>query len=396
MKLIEMKQKRATIVTSMRAIMDKAEKTAGDHDELKNLEAEFDRISLNIENEEKQVQRERLIGEVENNLGQVPGKKRDAAFDAFCNVLRAPTLENVGVYNALQQTNPTQAGYLVAPEKFTAEVIQTLNNIMAFRQMAKVLPPLQGAQSLGFPKRTSRMVNAAWGTELSAPTTDTSLAFGKREFKPNPATLEILLSKTLLRNMPSVDAYIRDEMAYSNSELQEKAFLSGDGIGKPLGVFTAHADGISTNRDVATGNAATAPTYEGIVSAKYAIKEQYRRSKKLNWMFHRDAIKKLCLLQDVEGQYIWALSARDDEPDRLAGIRVTESEYVPNTFTANQYVGILGDFDNYWICDSLVSEINVLTELYARTNQVDYISRFEVDGMPVVEEAFARVKLGAG
>jgi len=38
--------------------------------------------------------------------------------------------------------------------------------------------------------------------------------------------------------------------------------------------------------------------------------------------------------------------------------------------------------------------IQRLNELYAATNQVGFISRLESDGMPVLEEAFARVKLG--
>jgi len=36
-----------------------------------------------------------------------------------------------------------------------------------------------------------------------------------------------------------------------------------------------------------------------------------------------------------------------------------------------------------------------LNELYAATNQVGFIGRLESDGMPVLEEAFARVTLSA-
>jgi hypothetical protein len=40
-------------------------------------------------------------------------------------------------------------------------------------------------------------------------------------------------------------------------------------------------------------------------------------------------------------------------------------------------------------------EIQALYELYARTNQVDFIARIETDGQPVKNECFARVKLAA-
>jgi hypothetical protein len=38
--------------------------------------------------------------------------------------------------------------------------------------------------------------------------------------------------------------------------------------------------------------------------------------------------------------------------------------------------------------------VQVLLELYAATHQNGYIARYEGDGMPVLGEAFARVKLG--
>jgi HK97 family phage major capsid protein len=74
---------------------------------------------------------------------------------------------------------------------------------------------------------------------------------------------------------------------------------------------------------------------------------------------------------------------------------VYESEYVPNTFTANLYVGALADFSQYYIAESLAMSVQRLTELYAETSQVGYIIRAEVDGMPALPAAFRRVTLGS-
>jgi HK97 family phage major capsid protein len=75
------------------------------------------------------------------------------------------------------------------------------------------------------------------------------------------------------------------------------------------------------------------------------------------------------------------------------GVPVYASEYAPNTFTTGLYVGIIGDYSQYWVAMALDMRIQRLNELYAATNQVGFISRAEVDGMPVIEAAFARVKL---
>ena len=395
-KIIDMKQERAVLVTGIRALMTEyegkempAEKT----EELTKMETRFDGLNAGISREETQLGRERIIGEHQEEEDKLKGKGPvDEMKSAFMAYVVSGSQRDFEVYSALQQDNATQAGYLVAPEKFVSELIKEIDNALFFRQLAKVLPPLQGAKSLGYPKRTSRITRAAWGTELSTPTTDSTLAFGKREFKPNPASAEILVSKTLIKNAPNVEQIVRDEMAFMYGELQEIAYMTGDGANKPLGVFTASPDGISTGRDFATGNTATAITFDGLYEAKFGIKQQYQS--KLQWIFHRDAVKMIAKIKDGDGQYIWQPSVVLDQADRLLGRAVNMSEYAPNTFTSGLYAGILGDFSNYWIVDSLSMEIQVLTELYARTNQVDYLARLETDGMPVLEESFARVKLG--
>lgn len=173
---------------------------------------------------------------------------------------------------------------------------------------------------------------------------------------------------------------------------EEKGFLTGSGAQQALGVFTVSDQGITTGRDVATGNTTSSPTFDGLIEAKYSLKPQYWG--RAEWMFHRDAVKKLAKLKDGEGRYIWQESVRVGEPDRLLGLPFILSEFAPNTFTTGLYVGILADWSKYWIADSLSMQVQRLSELYAESNQIGFIGRLEVDGMPVIEEAFVRVKLG--
>jgi HK97 family phage major capsid protein len=57
------------------------------------------------------------------------------------------------------------------------------------------------------------------------------------------------------------------------------------------------------------------------------------------------------------------------------------------------YVGAFGDFSFYHIAEGMNFTVQRLDELYAITNQVGFIGRQEIDGMPALAEAFARVKL---
>ena len=393
-KIIELKQERANLATSIRAIMDEHESKEmpqEKRDEMSKMETRFDELNGIVTKEERQLERERVIGEQHKDEKPATGKDAEIR-SAFNGYLVEGTPARMAEYRALAMDNPTQAGYLVAPEQFVGELIKELADNTFIRQKARVLPPLKGAHSLGYPTKTAGMSSFAWGTEISAPTADTSLAVGKREFKPNPGTSEILISKTLIRNMSNADAFIRSEIAEEVAKNLETAYMTGDGAGKPLGLFTASIDGIPTTRDVSTGNTATEIKVDGLIEAKYSIKDQYQTG--CEWIFNRLAIKQLAKLKNSDGQYIWQSSIVLGTPDMLLGKPVNSSEYAPSTFTTGLYVGLYGNLKSYWIVDSLAMEIQALMELYARTNQVDYITRIETDGAPVLSAAFARVKLG--
>lgn len=392
--ILESKQERMNVfneIKSIHAEFESKEMDALKKEELAKLENRFDGLNESIQNGEKHLARERAIGE--KAPASTPSTDRDEEIkNAFMNHMLAGDASSLRIYNALQQDNPTQAGYLVPPQEFRMELIKEIADSTFMRQKGRVLPPLNGAQSLGFPTRTAGMSSFAWGTELGTPTADTALTFGKREFKPKPGTSEILISKTLIRNMVGADALIRSEIAEDIAIGLETAYMTGDGNNKPLGLFTNSVDGIPATRDVSTGNTATEVKFDGLYEAKYSVKGQYQAN--AEWIFHRLVVKQLAKLKDSDGQYIWQPSVVAGTPDMLLGKPVNMSEFAPYTLTTGLYAGIFGDLKRYWICDSLNLEIQVLMELYARSNQVDYITRLETDGAPTLAAAFARVKMG--
>lgn len=301
-----------------------------------------------------------------------------------------------GEKRALQVDLDTAGGFLVTPLQVVDQLIKNIDDQVFIRQHATVFA-VPNADSLGVPTLDNDPSDADWTSELGTGSEDSTMSFGRRELHPHPVAKRLKISRTLLRKVPNAEGLAMQRLGYKFAITHEKNFLTGNGSNQPLGVFTASSYGISTSRDVATGNSATAIAMNGLINAKYALKAAYWP--RARWIFHRDAVKQIALLRDLSGgadtgQYLWYPSVRDGEPDRLLGLPMDVSEYAPNTFTSALYVGILGDFSNYWIADSLALEMQRLVELYATTNQVALIGRMESDGMPVLEEAFVRVKLG--
>ena len=324
------------------------------------------------------------IGE-DRKLGKHDTKEYRAAFGRYLGGV------NAGEVRALQMDLDAAGGYTVVPEQFIAELIKTMDITTFFRSIARVIP-VTNAESLGVPALDSDMGDLTWTAELATGAEDSTMDFGKRALHPHPMARYIKVSKKLARTSAlGIEALVRDRLAYKCGYVQENAFLNGTGVGQPLGVFTASADGVSTASDVSTGNTATALTADGLIECKYAMRGPYWPRAK--WIFHMDAVKNIRKLRGNDGDFLWKAGLASDRGDTLLDLPMLVSELAPHTFTTGLYVGILGAFDYYWIADALSATIEVVTELYALSNQNAYIIRMETDGMPVLGEAFKRVTL---
>ncbi len=411
MTLNELLEKRAKVVADARVMLDAAEaekRDLSDEDSAKYdaMMAEVGKLGDQIKREEQLREQERAIAakDVPEDRGNKdPAREtRDQAtlaFDGFRSWLRGGAggamqvdPESFQEFRDLSAGIDTEGGFLVAPERFVTTLIKNIDDMVYIRQLATV-QSVSGASSLGAPSLDADPDDADWTTELATGREDDSLKFGKRELHPHPVAKRIKVSNDLLRrSVLPVENIVRERLAYKFAVTQEKAFLVGHGANRPLGVFVASDDGISTSRDVSTDNDATAVTFDGLQNAKFKLKAGHRRNAR--WMFHRDAIKQISKIKDGDNRYIWQQSVRVGEPDTLLNLPYLESEFVPHTFTTGLYVGILGDFSYYWIADDIQIQMQRLVELYAETNQIGIIARAATDGMPVLEEAFVRVKLG--
>lgn len=393
-KIYELKQDRANIVAQMREIMNRneaAEMNADDKATYDRLEKEFDALNQRIAAEEKLLDRERTI-EPEKKSAD----KRDERGTLFARALGGNAADIAAYRNDFTGdyvlgTGAT-AGYLAAPTQFVEQLIQGLNDEVFVRAHAHITPAIGAAQSLGFPYRATAAADADWKSEVEAAGVESTLTYGLREFKPQRMTKLIKLSKTLVGHSNMAPGVVLDELRRVIGVTQEKAYLTGNGTGKPLGLFTASANGVPTTQDV-TATEATKLRFDDLINLKYGIKGQYHAN--ASWIMHRTTVKAVAKIKDLDGQYIWQPAAQAGQPDRLLGAPVYMSEFAPNTMTAGLYVAVYGDLSYYWICDADQLAIQVLNELYAVTNQVGYLCQYFGDGAPVVGEAFARLKMGA-
>lgn len=289
----------------------------------------------------------------------------------------------------LQADLDTQGGYILPPMQQVAALIKAVDDAVQIRQFATVMQ-LRGAQSLGAPSLDSDPADPDWTSEIATGTNDTAMSFGRRELSPSPLAKRIKVSRKLLRLAPAVEQLVMSRLAYKFGVAEERNFLLGSGANQPLGMFTASANGIPTSRDVTTGTT-SAVTADGLIETKFALKAAYWA--RARWLFHRTTLKQIRLLKDAQNQYLWQPGLTANTPDTILDSPYIVSEFAPSTYTTGQYVTLYGDMSFYWIAESLAMEVQRLDQLYAEANQVGFIGRMELDGMPVLAEAFVRGKL---
>ena len=392
MNIMDMKNERMKLVKGMREMMDRyenAEMPAEDRAAFDKMEKDFDSLNERIEAAERLQERERRLGEQD----PAPRAQHGDRIQLFARALSGDAAAVTAYRNSYTLDVGATAGYLTAPMEFREELIKGLNDSTFMRAIGHITPTIGAAQSLGYPYRKTEAADADWLAETATAPEESTLEYGQREFKPHRMAKLIKLSQTLMRHAPMASDTLREELRYRIAITQEKAYMTGDGSGKPLGVFTASESGITTARDIETA-AAGKLTMDDIFEAKYALKGQYHA--RANWVMHRDLVKTIAKLKDNNGQYIWQPSTQMGQPDRLLNSPVYMSEYAPNDYSGGKYAAVYGDFGYYWICDADPIEIKVLNELYAPTNQIGYLIQYFGDGAPVVNEAFARIKFKVG
>lgn len=318
---------------------------------------------------------------------QLHQRSQDAYRQAFLRYITTGR-EQLG----LQVGKDPKGGYL-APTQWVSELIKAVDDMVYVRQLARVLPPLSDAVSIGVTSRDTRLSSSDWTAEIPASyiSEDDALTFGKRELTPHLLTKLVKVSLKMLRSS-SIDAegFVREEQAYVFGSTLESAYMTGTGVQQPLGMFVASDMGVPTSRDTTTASS-TAFTADEIMDLLYALKEQYQRN--AVGLFSRAAVKRMRQLKAGDGHYLWQ-PGLGGTPNTILDRPYIQSEYVPSTFTAGKYVGMFADLQaGYWIADSLNLEIQVLVETFALRNQVGYLGRMESDGMPVLAEAFSRLKL---
>ena len=286
------------------------------------------------------------------------------------------------ISNELKVGTDESGGYLV-PEEMEADIVNGLEDENIVRKLATKV------QTSGLHKiNIAATKPAALWVEEGGQLTFGDGTFDQVSLDAHKLHVGIKVTEELLYDAAfNLEKYITEEFTRALANAEEDAFLNGDGLNKPTGIFDSKKGG-----ELGVTTKAQTITADELIDLVYSLDRPYR--KKAAFILNDATVAQVRKLKDVNGAYIWQPSLKDGEPDRLLGYPAYTSAFAPKAEKGKLAVAF-GDFSYYKIGDRGNRSFQDLKELFAGNGMVGFLGKERVDGILVLREAVKLLKIGA-
>ena len=247
-------------------------------------------------------------------------------------------------------------GYLL-PTQLDNELNKYLRQLSPMRQLARVVQV--GGGELKLPFAHTRAATA-WTGETSARANTAApalkmLTIPTCEIFASPAITQTLLDD----NVFDLQNWLVEELAQAFGDAEGAAFINGDGVAKPRGLFTydvlADTDATRSHdkfqfvpTGVAGGFAPSSPA-DALIRLAYSLFPAYRAN--ASWLMSPEVLEECRKFRSSTGEYLWEPSVAAGQPPTFLGYPIFEDVNIPAIASGSLSVAF-GDFKRaYTITD---------------------------------------------
>lgn len=301
-------------------------------------------------------------------------KKLEAAYStAFWDTMHTgmPT-------NALKAGSDGAGGYLV-PDTYEEKLVEALTRENVLRQAGH---RIQTTRRMHIPVVESS--GAADWIKENMPMKFMDIAFGEIILDAYKLGTSILVTDEMLEDGGvDLEKHILDVFSQRIGAAEEKAFIKGDGKGKPLGIVYQAELGAESEleKDI---------TMDDMIELEHSLKGEYRKD--AVWVMSEDAYHRLRRIPHYRGHGLWRQNLAEGEPVSLLGHPIYICKAMDDVVPGGIPV-LFGDFSYFWIGDRGKRVIKRLVERYADHGQVAFLASQRVDAKLVLPEAVKMLQI---
>jgi HK97 family phage major capsid protein len=402
-KILELRQKRAALVTQGRELIDQAdnEKRAMNADEensYQKIMADVDAIKANIDKEERQKQ---LEDEMRNSLGtgvgsggaatletkdenrNKPVMKREEYRTAFKKYLitgmggldaeeRKLILSGASQETRALAVGTGSAGGYTVPQGFYDQLTDAMKWFGGIRNSKATILRTAAGNALPMPTDNDTTVTGELVSENSA-VSAADISFGQKilnAYKFSSKT--VLVSLELLQDSAfDIEAFIAKKLGQRLGRITNTYFTTGTGTSQPQGIVT----GATSGKVGATGQT-TSITFDDLIDLEHSVDPAYRQN--AQFMMNDSTLKAIKKLKDSYGRYLWLPGTSQNAPDTIMNYG-----YVINndmaSMAANAKSVLFGDLSTFYVRDVMDITLFRISEKYIENGQVGFLAFYRGD-----------------
>jgi HK97 family phage major capsid protein len=295
----------------------------------------------------------------------------DMQVKAFGNWLRKGEVDEMEK-KALYESDDTLGGFY-APTEYVADLIKSVTEISPIRSIARVRQT--DKRGIEVPKRTGQF-SASWVSETGTRSETTGYTTGLQQIDAHELYALVDISQAMLEDSAfDLESEMGSEFAEQFAKAEGTAFVSGSGVGQPLGFTDASAGVSSTN----SGDN-SALTANGLYDLVYAIKSEYLGNAR--FVMNRTTFSKVLQLEDGAGQKVFhvGLNLVSGAPSTIAGFPYVLATDMPDVAGSAKPIAF-GDFSRaYTVVDRV--NLSIMRDPYsqATSGNIRYVARRRVGG----------------
>ncbi|AMO47615.1 Phage major capsid protein, HK97 family [Enterobacter sp. FY-07] len=390
MKLHELKQKRNTIATDMRALHEKiGDATWTDEQrtqwnaaksELDALDEQIGRLEelrrldqIHVENQEDEQRREQRNNTPEGQNAE----RRAATFDKFLRhgfgELSSEERTALKELRAQGTSTDDKGGYTV-PTQMLNKIVDAMKAYGGIASVAQIL-------------NTSNGQDITWSTsdgtaeegELLGENTEASeedATFGSATLGAKKLSSKIIrVSNELLQDSGvDIEAYLASRIGQRIGRGEAKYLVQGTGAGAPVqpkGLVASVTGTVNTA-------AAAAFTWQEMNKLKHAIDPAYRGGPKFRWAFNDSTLQVIEEMVDGQNRPLWLPDVAGGTPATILNIPYVIDQAI-DSIAAGKKFAFLGDFDRFIVRRITYMTLKRLVERYAEYDQTAFLAFHRFD-----------------
>jgi len=289
--------------------------------------------------------------------------------------------------NAYSPNVPADGGYLI-PEEVRADIMTRALEGAIVRPQATVVPLPTGKMRWPVNDMTTEVgevyggIQFAW-LDAGETFSETSATFGSLALEQHKLGGLASVPNELIRFAPSLETWMRTNMPNGIREFEDRALISGDGVGKPLGGLHANNPALIAVSGESLQPAATLTWNNFLAMFARMLPECYATAE---WDITPDAIPEvhtMALPVGTGGSAVMFNSGGGPNalPMSILGIPIRYTRKAPAVLGTQGDVSLV-DWTKYTIGDALAVQFDTSEHSSFRSDKTDFRILLHEDGQP--------------